>query len=612
MSQPLAGRYQIERELGRGGFGITYLARDLHLPGHPLCVVKQLKPQFNDPKQLDTAKRLFETEAKTLQQLGKHPQIPQLLAYFTQGGEFYLVQDYIQGHELSQEIQPGKPWSEEQVIRLLQDILTPLRFVHQNGVIHRDLKPDNLMRRKGDQKLVLIDFGAVKQELSQLTRLRGSTQLTVAVGTPEYMPSEQSQGRPKLCSDIYAVGIIAIEVLTGKQPDLLSFDEDLEVIWQPLASHASPELRRVLQKMVWYNFKERYASAQEALDAVKTLQNPTTTQVIEQAQPKIGTPKSVNPTVLSIDQSPETSLANKFRFEVLTVNRRGEAVKRENREAQYYREDLGEGVFLDLVAIPGGTFLMGSPPDEHGQFPRFYSEERDNERPQHSVTVQPFYMGKFEVTQAQWRRVASFPRVNRALKSNPSHFKIKKGLLSFFDSDNLFPDNLPVDSVSWYDCEEFCARLSRYTGNSYRLPSEAEWEYACRAGTTTPFHFGDTLITDLANFNGNYTYANEPKGEYREKTTPVGSFPPNGFGLYDMHGNLWEWCADHWHNNYNVAPIDGSIWLSSDESTNRLCRGGSWNDASANCRSGCRYSYAAGNRYNNFGFRVVCPLAMTP
>lgn len=151
-----------------------------------------------------------------------------------------------------------------------------------------------------------------------------------------------------------------------------------------------------------------------------------------------------------------------FRFEVLTVNRRGEIVKRENREAQYFQENLGEGVFLDMVAIPGGTFLMGSPPEEKG---------RDNdESPQHSVTVEPFYMGKFEVTQAQWRRVASFPQVKRALESNPSHFK---------------GESLPVEQVLWYDCEEFCARLSRYTGNFYRLPSEAEWEYGCRAGTTT-------------------------------------------------------------------------------------------------------------------------------
>ncbi|MBP0007768.1 MULTISPECIES: bifunctional serine/threonine-protein kinase/formylglycine-generating enzyme family protein [unclassified Roseofilum] len=598
MSQPLAGRYQIERELGRGGFGITYLARDLHLPGHPLCVVKQLKPQFNDPKQLDTAKRLFETEAKTLQQLGQHPQIPQLLAYFTQGEEFYLVQDYIQGHELSEEIQPGKPWSEEQVIQLLQDILTPLTFLHQNGVIHRDIKPDNLMRRKDDRKLVLIDFGAVKQELSQLTRLRGSTQLTVAVGTPEYMPSEQSQGRPKLCSDIYAVGIIAIEALTGKASDLLSFDEDLEVIWQPFASHASPGLQRVLQRMIWYHFKDRYASAEEVLEEVKTLQNPTApTQVIGKAQPKPGTPNPVHLTLLCVDQSPQTSLA-KFQFEVLTVNRRGKVVKRENREAQYYREDLGEGIGLDMVAIPGGKFLMGSPE----------GEGHDSEKPQHSVTMPPFYMGKFLITQAQWLRVALFPQVNRALPFSPS---------------DVEGDNLPVEQVSWYDCEEFCSRLSQYAGKSYRLPSEAEWEYVCRARTATPFHFGETLTTKFANFDrSSYTYADEPEGKRRQKTTPVGSFPPNGFGLYDMHGNLWEWCTDDYHEDYRNAPIDGSTWLDSDsiyrkvltglfggDKSTKVLRGGSWSNClSRTCRCASRKNYNPDNRGGFIGLRVVLPL----
>ena len=172
---------------------------------------------------------------------------------------------------------------------------------------------------------------------------------------------------------------------------------------------------------------------------------------------------------------------------------------------------------------------------------------------------------------------------------------------------------MPVEQVSWYDCEEFCARLSRYTGKSYGLPSEAQWEYGCRARTTTPFHFGETLTTDLANYDGNYNYpyADAPKGEYRQKTTPVGSFLPNGFGLYDMHGNLWEWCADHWHENYDGAPTDGSIWLSNDERSARLLRGGCWNHASALCRSRSRRSGGADFRGWDFGFRVVCPLAMT-
>jgi formylglycine-generating enzyme required for sulfatase activity len=163
-----------------------------------------------------------------------------------------------------------------------------------------------------------------------------------------------------------------------------------------------------------------------------------------------------------------------------------------------------------------------------------------------------------------------------------------------------------VEQVSWDDAVEFCQRLSKHTGREYRLPSEAEWEYACRAGTTTPFHFGSTITPDLANYDGNYTYGAGPKGKYREQTTDVGSLPPNALGLYDMHGNVWEWCLDHWHDTYEGAPTDGSAWLSSGESKLRLLRGGSWGSLPRNCRSALRYWYARVNQYYSLGFRLVC------
>ena len=172
---------------------------------------------------------------------------------------------------------------------------------------------------------------------------------------------------------------------------------------------------------------------------------------------------------------------------------------------------------IELVRIPAGAFLMGSPNDE----PKSY----DDEKPQHQVTVPEFLMGKYQVTQAQWRAVAELPKIEDDLVPNPSYFK---------------GDTCPVEQVSWYEAVEFCARLSKATGRNYRLPSEAEWEYACRAGTTTPFSFGELITSDVANYDGNYIYSQSLKGEYREQTTPVGSFPPNAFGLYDMQGNLWE------------------------------------------------------------------------
>ena len=219
------------------------------------------------------------------------------------------------------------------------------------------------------------------------------------------------------------------------------------------------------------------------------------------------------------DLAAESTPPPTFEFEVVTVDAKGKIASRQPHRAEYRREDLGNGVTLDLVCIPGGSFTMGSPDNE---------ESRDSdESPQHRVTVQPCLIGKYPITQAQWKAVAALPKVERDLKPDPAYFK---------------GDNRPVEQVSWDDAMEFCQRLSKRTGREYRLPSEAEWEYACRVGTTTPFHFGATIMPDLANYDGNYTYGNGPKGKYREQTTDVGSFPPNAFGLFDTHGNVYEWC----------------------------------------------------------------------
>ncbi|MBO1347756.1 MAG: formylglycine-generating enzyme family protein [Hormoscilla sp. GUM202] len=269
------------------------------------------------------------------------------------------------------------------------------------------------------------------------------------------------------------------------------------------------------------------------------------------------------------------TVLHEFSFDVVTVNSRGRETNRQRLQAEYLRQSLGNGVTLDMVSIPGGTFMMGSPASEKG---RWY----DSEGPQHRRTITPFFMGKFAVTQAQWLAV---------MNSNPSNWK---------------GENLPVENVSWNDAVEFCQRLSRQTGRDYRLPSEAEWEYACRASTTTPFHFGETITTDLANYNSDYTYADGPKGIYRQKTTPVGSFGvANAFGLYDMHGNVWEWCADPWHENYQGAPSDGRVWQSGGDDSRRMRRGGSWDNNPIHCRSAFRNRDSSDYKYSSFGLRVA-------
>jgi formylglycine-generating enzyme required for sulfatase activity len=270
-----------------------------------------------------------------------------------------------------------------------------------------------------------------------------------------------------------------------------------------------------------------------------------------------------------------------FLFQTAQINNNGTEIKRITKNANYFAQDLGNGVNLEMVAIPGGTFIMGSPENEEGY--------HSSQSPQHQVTVPPFFMGKYPVTQQQWRVVAALPKDKIDLKSDPSYFK---------------GDNLPVECVSWNDAQEFCARLSRMANKTYRLPTEAEWEYACRGGTTTPFYCGETISTDLANYNGNYTYGQGQKGEYRKKTTEVGKFPANPFGLYDMCGNVWEWCEDGWHENYINAPADGSAWTCP-STEYMLLRGGSWSLNARYCRSAGRFRYSRDYRSYRCGFRVV-------
>lgn len=261
----LRNRFEIIKHLGSGGSGDTYLAVDLDLPGQPHCVVKHFQPKDSNPAVLPIAKKLFDREAEVLYQLGNdHDQIPRLFAHFDEDGDFYLVQEFIDGHALTQEIVSGQRLSESVVLSLLKDILEVLAFVHQNNIIHRDIKPQNLMRRRSDRKIVLIDFGSIKK-IGAL-----GAGLTIAVGTPGYMPSEQAKGKPKLCSDIYAVGMIGIQALTGLIPEQIKEDPNTgEVLWRDQVQ-VSDALANILDTMVRDRYNQRYQSATEALQALNS------------------------------------------------------------------------------------------------------------------------------------------------------------------------------------------------------------------------------------------------------------------------------------------------------------------------------------------------------
>jgi len=660
----LKDRFHILKRIASGGFGETFLAQDTHNMDNQ-CVVKRLLTR-SDP----SVQKLFDLEAKKLYNL-KHEGIPKLIAYFEDGGQFYLVQDFVDGHTLNQEINSTNKWTESQVIDFLLEALEILAYVHSQGSIHRDLKPDNMMRRHADRKLVMIDFGAVRevrQTPSNMAIGVASFAQTV-IGTKGYMPAEQAHGEPQFASDIYAIGCIAIYALTGVSPE--NFEKDnYEIRWRHLV-RVSNRLGRIIDKMVRYDVRYRYMNAGEVLTDLKALSInrnkpviPNPPPVIPVAvSPPVATPKPVNktpyvprpnppitstrrkfiiglavatplaivawdwwkpkgkPSIPNIADSgkpsispiatatetprssqnkpireatpkPTSSLRAETLNNIITVDSSGKEINRRSVQVQYFVEDrisLPSGAkAIEMALIPAGTFKIGSPNSESGR--------SNNESPQHDISfAKYFYVSRYAVTQAQWFAVMGTYPSNRQFGKLDDKFK---------------GDNRPVVVVSWNDAKVYCAKLSEKVGRSYRLPTESEWEYSCRAKTTTPFYFGETITSELVNHNSNYPYAKVDKNStgYRQVSTDVGTFPPNEWGLYDMHGNVREWCEDVWHENYNGIPNDGSAWLSGGDQAERLLRGGSWIDGANPSASRQRDSTSSAN--DVIGFRVVASVLL--
>jgi formylglycine-generating enzyme required for sulfatase activity len=296
-----------------------------------------------------------------------------------------------------------------------------------------------------------------------------------------------------------------------------------------------------------------------------------------------------------------------FEFEIILLDAQGQVISRQIEQRSRYREPLAEGINLEMIAIPEGTLLMGAPAGESGG--------GASQKPQHFVIISPFWLGRYPITQAEWLAVASLPKVNRTLPLRPSNFA---------------GDRRPVEQITWYEALEFCDRLTQLSHRRYRLPSEAEWEYACRAmpappttssgsprGSYPPFHFGDTLTTDWANYSGidweyfgkvcsQGAYGQGPLGEDRRETTAVDELGgANAWGLSDLHGNVREWCQDVWHKTYEGAPTDGSAWETGGDRQHRVVRGGSWNGSPSKCRSASRAKFEAEAGFYDLGLRVV-------
>ncbi|MFN9829056.1 MAG: protein kinase domain-containing protein [Pseudanabaena sp.] len=469
-------RYRALKVIGQGGFGKTFLAQDESKPSPPRCVIKQFAFETLNPNAsqgtLDVAIRLFEQEAKRLDDLGKHPQIPELLSFTIHEGKQYLIQEFIDGETLEQELRRVGAFSEQQVQDVLVEVLQILEFVHSKSVIHRDISPDNIIRRRSDQKLVLVDFGAAKHATATLLAKTGT-----GIGKPSYGAPEQMLGKSVFQSDLFGLGVTCLHLLTNVEPFTLYDVLENEYQWRQFLNGkmVSDELGKLLDRMTAYRVKERPNSVIETLQELgigKKASNPVNNSGVYsfKAEELNGVNRVTIPYANTKKQAAKTtSSVLEFEFEYV-VNTRiiiestgflGFGMKtrveldHKRDKAQYLREDLGCGVTIDLVRIPTGKFMMGCD--------KYYA------KPVHEVSLQEFWLGKYAITQKQWQAV---------MGNNPAKFK---------------GENLPVDKVSWNDAMDFCERVSKKIGKKMRLPTEAEWEYACRAGTTTLFHFGEAI-----------------------------------------------------------------------------------------------------------------------
>ncbi|MGR3279251.1 SUMF1/EgtB/PvdO family nonheme iron enzyme [Acaryochloris marina NIES-2412] len=610
----LRNRFIIIQPLGRGGFGKTYLAEDTDKLKEK-CVVKQLVYQAQGPTANKVIIDLFMREAEQLQQLWANPQIPSLFAYFEEGGYLYLVQQYVEGQDLLKELQEEGCFNGQKIEELLKDLLPVFEAIHMRKVIHRDVKPENIMRRGSDGRLILIDFGVSKQLSKSIASIAGTMVGSLGYAAPEQMES----GIAQPSSDLYSLGASCFHLMTGINPWSLWkmqgygwLNEWRQHLQQPIGS----ELGEILDQLLQVQAKDRYQSAtavlsdldiqlKEKLQSTSQLPHRGRRQILLwlglglgsvfayerirnssksndfETEPSIEPgsedlssmpePLSPDPPSPTLESTSEIPLET-FSFEVVTVDIQGEVIDRIPKQSKFFRQDLGNGTTLDMVAMPGGKFLMGSPSSE--------LERQGNEGPQHEVTVAAFYMGKYEVTQAQWEEI---------MGSNPSSFQ---------------GANRPVENISWDEAVRFCQELSQQSGKDYRLPSEAEWEYACRAGTNTPFSNGETITSELANYKSSLTYGSGPTGYYRQQSVEVGSFPPNAFGLYDMHGNVSELCQDTFQL-YSTAPKDGSARVNTESNRNRIVRGGSWVHDPQICRSAVRFVISPDKGLTTNGFRLA-------
>jgi serine/threonine protein kinase/formylglycine-generating enzyme required for sulfatase activity len=683
----LIGNYRILKMLGRGGMGVVYLAEDERL--RRLVAIKVMLDEY---AQHELARARFQREARAMAKV-KSDHIVTIHLVDEENNSPFFVMEYLQGLSLESYLRSNPELNLSTIIRISLEIAQGLSDAHSHGLIHRDIKPDNLFLEAPKGRIKVLDFGLARH-LDDATQLTHTGKI---MGTPYYMAPEQAEGKKETDhrADIFSFGVVLYRLCSGELP--FQGDTIYSVIAALLQHNPLPveklnskipiRLSRLIERMISKDMQLRPQTIDEVrtelqaikmsvnlgqaetpmllsetvpiessfsatvaksdvrtLSVVQTKGKPETiAKMDERTLPFVPAKKkpwkwlvgvgaaifAIVALVIIMGQGPNSGSTenppgskrdnakddagskdkiaggNRKKPEALKAPFSPEEAKNAQKEwAEYLgREvtewiDLGNEIKQEMVLIPPGEYEMGAPEGEE--------EAHGDERPRRKIKIEyPFYVSRFEVMQKQFMQVMD--------GENPGLFR---GSNQGSKAAGMDTNRFPVEYVSWREAKSYCQQLRKpdWIKGDWRLPSEAEWEYACRAGTVTPFHFGTKLNGEQANCYGNRSYGTSKKGPTLAMTTEVGKYGANAFGLHDMHGNVWEWCEDY-YGRYETAPKNGNARTTKEHDNDqevRIVRGGSWENYPAQCRSSTRLHFLSNAKYWNLGFRVVCVPKMPP